>query len=267
MGDMPTGEVTRLTGGTSGDTRITERMQPAATSDTTPVLKRGKFNSDAVRALQIGLQDVAAYADDSSLDPGAIDSDFGKNTENAVKAFQKRMGLAVTGVADQDTLDRLYMARGAMRYDEPIDRYAVVGPGRNLAEMKTGGYRMTPAQELRLTRQAKAPHATNIFDFAEDIREAGATSFVPDEPFDNLYKGPKDSPPPARPRRLSREDRLGETDLFPAPSDDRLKTSDTGLRGMSMADMRKLPLIEQLLSMPKEDRAALANLLNEDTGR
>ena len=69
------------------------------------------------------------------------------------------------------------------------------------------------------------------------------------------------------PTRSLMEDRLGETDLFPAPSDDRLKTSDTGLRGMSMADMRKMPLIEQLLSMSKNDRAVVADLLKSDTGQ
>lgn len=81
--------------------RISEVSRAPVTSRS---LKRGTFNNDDVRALQFSLKDISAFMGDKSLDPGAVDSDFGGNTENAVKAFQSRFGLEPTGVVDADTM-------------------------------------------------------------------------------------------------------------------------------------------------------------------
>jgi hypothetical protein len=84
-----------------GTMRISEVSRAPVTSRS---LKRGTFNNDDVRALQFSLKDISAFMGDKSLDPGAVDSDFGGNTENAVKAFQSRFGLEPTGVVDADTM-------------------------------------------------------------------------------------------------------------------------------------------------------------------
>lgn len=45
-------------------------------------------------------------------DTKGIDGDFGKNTESALKEYQKKEGLPVTGVADDALLSRLGIATG-----------------------------------------------------------------------------------------------------------------------------------------------------------
>ena len=219
-----------------GEMSVTERTKPAS-------LTRGTFNNDNVRALQSSLKDISAFMGDKSLDPGAVDADFGGNTEAAVKAFQNRYGLEVTGVADSDTLGEIRRIQADLAMGEKKK----VGP-QDLAGMKTAGVPMTPAQELRLTRQAKAKATPDQFDMREDILDAQAAARA--DAVDQMRKVV----------------RSGETELFPAPSDDRLKTSDTGLRGMSMADMRKMPLIERLLQLSADDQAVVADLLKSDTG-
>ena len=170
-----------------GEMSITERAKPAKSAD----LARGTFNNDDVRALQSSLKDISAFMGDKSLDPGTVDADFGGNTENAVKSFQNRFGLEVTGVVDSDTMNAIRSTQA----DLAMGRKKV-GP-QNLAEFRTAGVPMTPAQELRLTRQASAKFVPGQFDMAEDQREATV-------------------------------DRLGETDLFAPPPADRLKTSRGG---------------------------------------
>lgn len=80
-------------------------------------LKKGTYNSDDVRALQTSLKDIAALLDDKSLDPGNVDSDFGGNTERAVKAFQKRYGLIETGVVDAGTLREIQTIQSNLSRD------------------------------------------------------------------------------------------------------------------------------------------------------
>lgn len=212
MGDMPIGEMS-----------------------TTKRMKRPSTVQFAVGARGEGVGELQQFLKEQGYYAGEIDNAFGGQTEDAVKAYQRAKGLKDDGMVGANTLAALKADMTAPPAADPVNLSDEASD--TLMKMKTAGYRMSPAQEFRLSRQAKAPHATNIFDFAEDIREAGATSFVPDEPFDNLYGRPEDPPPLALPRRLSRE------------------------------DLRKSPLVEQLLSMPKNDRAALASLLNEDTGQ
>ena len=143
------------------------RRKAAPAPTKTPTLKRGAFNNDDVRALQSSLKDIASFAEDSRIDPGSVDADFGGNTEMAVKAFQKRYGIEDTGVVDSITMDRIREVQTGFR-DNPISA------DRNLAEMRTAGAPMTPAQELRLTRPAAAKAAPDQFDMREDFLEAQA---------------------------------------------------------------------------------------------
>jgi peptidoglycan hydrolase-like protein with peptidoglycan-binding domain len=179
-----------------GEMSVTERTKP-------PSLTRGTFNNDDVRALQSSLKDISAFMGDKSLDPGTVDADFGGNTKSAVKAFQNRFGLEVTGVADAKTLGEIRKAQSGLAMGKTVD-----------------------PKVLDAQAAARA-------DAVEQMRKVV---------------------------------RSGETELFPAPSEDRLKTSDTGLRGMSMADMRKVPLIERLLQLSADDQAVVADLLKSDTG-
>jgi len=65
-------------------------------------LMRGSKDSDGVKELQMMLIDCG-YLNDS------MDGIFGKNTESAVKAFQKADGLNADGIAWPQTLERLEM--------------------------------------------------------------------------------------------------------------------------------------------------------------
>ncbi len=60
-----------------------------------PVLRPGR-RGPAVRLLQRLLQERGFYS-------GAIDGDFGRRTERAVRQFQRQQGLPVTGVVDETT--------------------------------------------------------------------------------------------------------------------------------------------------------------------
>jgi len=66
-------------------------------------LYRGIKDSDGVKELQLMLIDLG-YLNDK------MDGVFGKNTEAAVKAFQKAEGLSADGVAWPQTMDRLELA-------------------------------------------------------------------------------------------------------------------------------------------------------------
>lgn len=67
-----------------------------------PTIARDSFGS-AVRELQKILTSVAKLEDNLLFNPKGIDGDFGQNTENAVKAFQKARGLPVSGTVDEKT--------------------------------------------------------------------------------------------------------------------------------------------------------------------
>lgn len=67
-----------------------------------PVLTRGS-KGENVKKLQRRLKELGFYT-------GSIDGDFGTGTYNAVKAFQKSIGLSQTGIATQDTQLLLYAA-------------------------------------------------------------------------------------------------------------------------------------------------------------
>ena len=64
----------------------------------TPVLARGASGS-VVTALQEGLKKYSTPASD----PGAVDGDFGPQTENAVKAYQQDRSIHVDGIVGDQT--------------------------------------------------------------------------------------------------------------------------------------------------------------------
>ena len=66
----------------------------------TPKSMRLGFQGDAVRTVQRKLRELGYYT-------GSIDGDFGKETEKAVKAFQKANGLSADGKVGEQTLKKL----------------------------------------------------------------------------------------------------------------------------------------------------------------
>ena len=70
------------------------------TPTTTPKSMRLGFQGDAVRTVQKKLKELGYYT-------GSIDGDFGKETEKAVKAFQKANGLSADGKVGEQTLKKL----------------------------------------------------------------------------------------------------------------------------------------------------------------
>lgn len=83
--------------------RYTDAPEPAPTPEPTPQgLHRGDYGT-AVRAMQEAL----LKWDDKCLPKYGADGDFGKETEDAVKAFQTASSLPVTGVYDEATRAKL----------------------------------------------------------------------------------------------------------------------------------------------------------------
>ena len=86
---------------------VTGSPSPAApttaapiTPTPTPKSMRLGFQGDAVRTVQKKLKELGYYT-------GSIDGDFGKETEKAVKAFQKANGLSADGKVGEQTLKKL----------------------------------------------------------------------------------------------------------------------------------------------------------------
>jgi peptidoglycan hydrolase-like protein with peptidoglycan-binding domain len=77
-------------------------------ADTAPVLRRGE-HGDWVRYLQQLLETVGHK-------PGAINSSFGSETEQAVKAFQNWVPMAATGVVDKATWEKLISSAETLEY-------------------------------------------------------------------------------------------------------------------------------------------------------
>ena len=86
---------------------VTGSPSPAApttpapiTPTPTPKSMRLGFQGDAVRTVQRKLRELGYYT-------GSIDGDFGKETEKAVKAFQKANGLSADGKVGEQTLKKM----------------------------------------------------------------------------------------------------------------------------------------------------------------
>lgn len=76
---------------------------------------------DAVTNLQRYLRELSFSDDDMPNLP--IDGIFGSATETALRYFQQKNGLPVTGAADRNTWDALYTA-----YLASVDKYALPDP-------------------------------------------------------------------------------------------------------------------------------------------
>ncbi len=82
----------------------TEPVTPPAQVDIPPEAYEGLTTGDngyEVSKLQNRLSKLGYLT-------GTLDGDFGKNTENAIKTFQRDAGLHITGVANQQTIDLLF---------------------------------------------------------------------------------------------------------------------------------------------------------------
>lgn len=117
-GDMEVEVTDMVMAGPRGDAGLPEEMAASglppqrsapkkpSTGGAMP-LKKGTYNNDTVRALQVSLGDIAKASGLTQLDPGAADADFGGKTESAIKAFQEEFGLDVTGMVDDATLEAI----------------------------------------------------------------------------------------------------------------------------------------------------------------
>ncbi len=90
--------------GVAGTKTLAALSGQNATEDTATGTLRPGATGEAVKAMQRRLKTLTLYT-------GSIDGKFGTGTENAVRAFQRRMGLKVDGIAGQATLQALETAK------------------------------------------------------------------------------------------------------------------------------------------------------------
>ena len=109
-----------------GDMRRPSRTAPK-TSPRSP-LKKGVYNNDAVGMVQRNLNDIAEVFGDMSMNVGAVDNDFGRNTENAVRSFQARFNLPVTGVVDNATRQKIDSVRQSYVQEQNPNLHDVGSP-------------------------------------------------------------------------------------------------------------------------------------------
>ncbi|MET0998205.1 MAG: L,D-transpeptidase family protein [Marmoricola sp.] len=90
--------------------------RPKATPPPGPRLLGPGDHSAEVRVLQSRLRQIAWYF-------GNVDDDYGRSTTAAVKGFQKKREIAVTGYVDQRTLNRLAAMTRTPTADELANRF------------------------------------------------------------------------------------------------------------------------------------------------
>jgi len=88
------------------------------------------FVGQPIRSLQTMLRVIAE--DDSSHPTVIPDGIYGQETMNAVSYFQRKHGLPVTGVTDQDTWDAVtsYYEDALIRVDEAYPIFVILEPGQ-----------------------------------------------------------------------------------------------------------------------------------------
>ncbi len=90
--------------GVAGTKTLAALSGQNTTEDTATGTLRPGATGEAVKAMQRRLKTLTLYT-------GSIDGKYGTGTENAVRAFQRRMGLKVDGIAGQATLQALETAK------------------------------------------------------------------------------------------------------------------------------------------------------------
>lgn len=90
--------------GVAGTKTLAALSGQSTTEDTATGTLRPGATGEAVKAMQRRLKTLTLYT-------GSIDGKYGTGTENAVRAFQRRMGLKVDGIAGQATLQALETAK------------------------------------------------------------------------------------------------------------------------------------------------------------
>ncbi len=126
------------------------------------------FVNQPVRSLQTMLRVLAEK--DSSLPVVIPDGIFGKQTRDAVTAFQRNNGIPVTGVADQVTWERIAEAYAPARVEqhsaEPLR--IILNPGKVIRQGESG-YNIFIAQVIlkvlsEVYSSMSAPDMTGILD-------------------------------------------------------------------------------------------------------
>ncbi len=102
--------------------------RPRATPPPGPRLLGAGDHGGRVRELQSRLRQVAWYL-------GNVDDDYGRSTTEAVKGFQAKRGIAVTGYVDRRTLARLHAMTHTPTADELANRF----PGSTTTDAKLDG--------------------------------------------------------------------------------------------------------------------------------
>lgn len=114
------------------------------------------FIGQPVRSLQTMLRLIAQY--DPSIPTVVPDGIYGPDTMTAVTAFQRKYGIPVTGIADQNTVERIteVFERALITYGkaEPIE--ILLEPGEILRRGDRGPY-LYLAQSLLTQLSVDAP--------------------------------------------------------------------------------------------------------------
>ena len=110
--------------------RLAGNARLAAASNNQPSLKQGEPQNSGVAILQLALSDLGTPMPRSMKRPGEADGIFGKETVEAVKAFQRLNGLTPDGVVGRMTLARL---------DEILIARSAAGQAAFLAQLHLKG--------------------------------------------------------------------------------------------------------------------------------
>ena len=190
---------------------------------------------DDVRALQTSLGHIAAMGEMTDLDPGVADADFGKNTLNAVKAYQKYANLEVTGIVDAETAASIHATeQGMMGTLLPLPAPSSRAFGGRAHEVGA------EADEMARTSEVEAMYAGNRDADARQTAREGTSDpavFGTSAPYSGLTLTESlTAPNPIRVGETHRESRTGQFD------DQMLRKVEQAAHtaGIEQADLRGL---------------------------
>lgn len=128
-------------------------------------LRQGNSNKEETRKLQQALKD-AGYG--SYLGSAGVDGIFGSGTAAAVKAYQKDNGLAVDGIAGNQTLGKLYGSASTPEATAPQAPTATVPEKLYRYDAENDPVYQAAVQKVTDTQNAR-PAIQGTFD--EQVRE------------------------------------------------------------------------------------------------